>query len=115
MKRYSQEMFLQSESGYCMPYSAEECLLRLLSGQMEQLKLISFRAMPDTDLNNSVQQVKRRNAKAAFFLTEECLERFIPGACRNGDPGREIHHHLPGDRHHIVTGSVICRYQQHRA
>jgi len=36
MKRYSQEMFLQSESGYCMPYSAEECDPKPLLGFGEQ-------------------------------------------------------------------------------
>ena len=36
MKRYSKEMFLQSESGYCMPYSSEECEPKPLLGYGEQ-------------------------------------------------------------------------------
>ena len=36
MKRYSKEMFLLSDSGYCMPYSSEECDPQPLLGYGEQ-------------------------------------------------------------------------------
>ena len=37
MKRYSKDMFLQSASGYSMPYSADDCEPKPLLGYGEQV------------------------------------------------------------------------------
>src|SRR3546814_1499842 len=78
-------------------------------GQGEPVELVDILTGAGANSDSGVNHVDGGDCDNAFPSLHERAITVVPGPCGDGEGGREVHHHGPGDSHHVVPLTIIGR------